>query len=135
MKKLFTLLLFAIATLIATPSDAQMTSDTITRPFNSIYQMSPNHNTRMNYNCSVSVTSTLLGTNSGYVYLETSPDYTTWTTLCRFGLSISGIASTISLSGQLSGIAKNSYYVQLRTGQSGVNTPTFTYLSGQEWWE
>jgi hypothetical protein len=135
MKKVFTLLLFAIGTLFVATSNAQMTSDTITRPFNTIWQMSNNYITRMDYNCSVSVTSTLLGTNSGYIYLESSGDYTTWTSLCKFGLSISGIASTISLSGELTGVAKNGYYVRLRTGQSGVNTPTFTYLSGQELWE
>lgn len=135
MKKLFTLLLFATATFFTPRVRAQMTSDTITRPFNTIWQMSDDHITRMDYNCAVTVTSTLLGTNSGYIYLESSGDYTTWTSLCKFGMSISGIASTITLSGELTGIARNGFYVRLRTASSGVNTPTFAYLAGQEFWE
>lgn len=103
-----------------------------TRSFNTSFQPSTTNVSFVSYSASISVTSTLLGTNSGNVFLEISSNDSDWDIIAQVGLSLSGVVSTAINSYHLSGYVPQGYYVRLRTTQSGTNGATITYLSGQE---
>jgi hypothetical protein len=107
-------------------------SSTQTRAFDTSFQPSTSRASNVGYSFSISVTSVLIGTNSGTVFLEISADNTNWTTIEQVGLSISGVVQTLAPSYNISGHVPLGYYVRLRTAQSGTNGATFTYLNGQE---
>lgn len=117
--------------LINTPSVGSPSASIVSRSFNSSFQLT--ENTIVNYSVSISVTSTLLGTNSGTVFLETSSDNSTWTVLPgQVGLSISGVASTVITTVTVGGYVQANHFVRIRTATSGANGATFTYITGQE---
>jgi hypothetical protein len=107
-------------------------SSTQSRSLNSAFQPSTTRPSNVSYSVSISVTSLLAGTNSGTVFLETSPDNSTWTTIAQCGLSIAGVAATQIASHCLSCYVPSGYYVRIRTAESGTNGADFDYLIGQE---
>lgn len=102
------------------------------RSLNTGFQPSTKRNTRVNYSVSIEVTSTLLGTNSGTVFIETSPDNSNWTTVSQVALQIAGVASTVKNTYAITGYVKKDYYVRIRTASAGANTATFAFLTGEE---
>lgn len=102
------------------------------RSLNTGFQPSTKRNTRVNYSVSIEVTSTLLGTNSGTVFIETSPDNSNWTTVSQVALQIAGVVSTVKNTYAITGYVKKDYYVRIRTASTGANTATFAFLTGEE---
>lgn len=102
------------------------------RSLNTSFQPSTKRNLRVNYSVSIEVVSTLLGTNSGDLFLETSPDNSNWTTVAQCGLSVAGVASTVKQTHAITGYVKKDYYVRLRTAEAGANGATFDYITGEE---
>lgn len=105
---------------------------TQSRTFNTSFQPSATSISNVSYSVSISVTSILLGTNSGNVFLEISSNDSDWTTIAQVGLSIAGVVATTINSYHLSGYVPAGYFVRLRTTESGTNGADFTYLFGQE---
>lgn len=90
-------------------------------------------NCLVNYCVSISVTSTLLGTNSGSVFLEISPDGSTgWVTIGKAGTSLSGVVSTVINTYMMPGEVPAGYYYRLRTSSTGTNGATYNSLAGQQ---
>ena len=108
------------------------TQSTTTPALNTSAQINASKNCLVSYSVSISVTSTLLGTNSGTVFLEISPDNTNWTTIAQVSNSVAGIASTTIPAFVLTGLVPAAYYRRLRTAQAGTNGATITSLGGQE---
>lgn len=88
----------------------------------------------VNYSVYAQVVSVLAGTNTADVYLEISPDNSTWTTISRSGISIAGVVSTSGNTQTVSGFVPKNYFVRIRTASTGVNagSAVFTYQNGQE---
>lgn len=109
------------------------------RSLNSVFQVSSTRNSTVNYSVDISCTSTLLGGQTGTVFLEicaTSGFSSGVQELCRFvnGNVVSlAIAITVTQvnTARLSGYVPVGYYVRIRTANT-TGTPTFTYDSGQE---
>ena len=107
-------------------------SSTQTRSFDTSFQPSTVRPSNVSYSVTISVTSLLVGTNSGTVFLEISADNTNWTTIEQVGVSIAGVASTQIITHNIAGHVPLGYYVRLRTSEAGTNGADFTYLNGQE---
>lgn len=95
-------------------------------------QIHATRNCIVSYPVSISVTSTLLGTNSGSVFLEISPDNSAWTGIAQVGNSVAGVVSTTIGTHVLTGMVPANYYRRLRTATAGTNGATITSLQGQE---
>jgi hypothetical protein len=108
------------------------TQSTVTPALNTSAQINASRNCIVNYSVSIAVTSTLLGTNSGTVFLEISSDNTNWTTIGQVSNSIAGVVSTSIPAFVLTGLVPANYYRRLRTAQAGTNGATITSLGGQE---
>lgn len=105
----------------------------VSRALNNTFQPSATNAVLVYYSFSISVTSTLLGTNSGTVSLQTSTHGSgSWTTKSQIGLSISGVVSTEIIYAVLSGFVAPGLDVRLLTAVAGANGATFTYITGQE---
>lgn len=103
-----------------------------TRALNTGIQLSTTNDLNVNYSVNISVTSTLIGTNTGTVFLETSPNNSTWTTVSQSGMSLAGVASTVANTQTIGGFVPLGYYIRIRTISTGANTAVFTYQIGQE---
>lgn len=93
-------------------------------------QIHATRNCIVSYPVSISVTSTLLGTNSGSVFLEISPDNSAWTGIAQVGNSVAGVVSTTIGTHVLTGMVPANYYRRLRTATAGTNGATITSLQG-----
>lgn len=104
-----------------------------TRTLNSAYQISSTKNSWAAYSVLVSVTSTLVGTNTGTVSLQISPTISgTYTIISQAALSIVGVAATNGNTQNLYGFIPAGYYAKIVTASTGANTAVFTYQTGQE---
>lgn len=109
------------------------------RTLNTIFQPNSTRDVLANYSVDVSTSATLLGGQTGTVFLEISLSSTFASgiqELARFvnGNSVSlAIAITLSqnVTGTLSGYIPAGYYCRLRTDNT-TGTPSFAYRSGQE---
>jgi hypothetical protein len=109
------------------------------RALNTIYQPSSTRDTLVNYSVDVSTSATLLGGQTGTVFLEISPSSTFASGVQEVGRFVNGnsvslaiaITVTQSVTGTLSGYVPSGFYVRLRTANT-TGTPTFNYRSGQE---
>lgn len=110
-----------------------------TRSLNTIFQVNATRDSLVIYSIDISCTSTLLGGQTGIVFLEISPSSTFSTgiqQICEFtnGNNVSlAIAITVTQTNTavLNGFIPSGYYVRLRT-TNVTGTPTFTYQYGQE---
>lgn len=111
----------------------------VTRPLNTIYQISGGHNAFFTYAIDIACQITLSGGQVGTVYVETADDDTFSTNIeevCRTvngnsGTVVVGISMTQNCTAQLSGMISAGKYVRIRT-QNNTGSPTFTWRSGQE---
>jgi len=111
------------------------TTNTVTRPINSTsYTISASQDQIVNYNVFAQVTSALVGNNTAYLYLETSPNNSTWTTIAQSGIGVSGLVSTMGNTQTLTGTVLKGYWVRIRQVATGANSGSavFTYQSGNE---
>lgn len=108
------------------------TATVVTRSLNSSFQISTTLDYNVSYSVLISISSLLTGNNVGTVFLETSPNNSTWTTICTSGLSLSGLAATITNTQTVNGFVPKTYYVRIRTTNSGTGSQTLTYQNGQE---
>ena len=116
------------------------TQSSVTRPLNTIFQISATRDNQVVYSVDITCTSSLLGGQTGRVYLEVSPSSTFASgiqEMCRFTNANSvalAIAITVTQTNTAvlsSHLIPASYYCRLRT-ENATGTPTFTYQSGQE---
>lgn len=109
------------------------------RSLNGCFQVSASRDALVNYSVDVSTSATLLGGQTGTVFLETFTDSSCTAgtqEVARFvnGNSVSlAIAVTVTqnLTGTLTGYVPAGRYVRLRT-ENTTGTPSFAYRSGQE---
>lgn len=110
-----------------------------TRSLNGCFQVSSARDALVNYSVDISTSATLLGGQTGTVFLETFTDSgcTSGTQeVARFvnGNSVSlaiAITVTQNLTGTLTGYVPAGRYLRLRT-ENTTGSPSFTYRSGQE---
>ena len=107
----------------------------VTRSFSSStgFQVSTTNNADVRYTVSIAATISLTTGQTGTVYLETSPNNSTWTTVTEFtngntGTLTIGLALAQTLAGQITAYVPAGYYVRLRS----TGTATNTYITGQE---
>lgn len=118
---------------------AARSQSSASRSLNTAFQIDSTRDGFVNYSVDIATTATLVGGQTGTVYLEIASDSgftTNVQELARFvnGNSVSlAIAITLNqnVTGTLSGYVPGAYYVRIRT-QNNTGTPTFTYRSGQE---
>ena len=118
---------------------AARSQSAVSRTLNTIFQPSTTRDTLANYAVDVATAATLIGGQTGTVYLEISLSSTFASGIqevARFanGNSVSlAIAITVNqlVTGTLTGYIPAGYYARLRT-ENTLGTPTFTYRSGQE---
>ena len=108
----------------------------VTRSFNSSFQPSTTRPSVVRYNIQIASSISLSGVNAGSIFLEISPDNSTWTTIgqttnSQGGGLVVGLSLTQTIANQLTADVPAGWYVRLRTSATS-GTPTFTYLSGQE---
>lgn len=99
------------------------------------FQVSTTSVTQVKYSISIAATLSITGGQTGTVFLETSPNNSTWTEVDRIsngntGILTVGLNITQTISGNVCAWVPAGYYVRLRSTSTG--TPTITYLSGQE---
>ena len=99
------------------------------------FQVSTTQYSFVSYCVQIASTLSLSGGQTGTVFLEISPDNSSWTEVTRFvngntGSLTVGLNTTQTIASQLSAYIPKGYYVRLRQTSSG--TPTITYISGQE---
>lgn len=104
-----------------------------TRSLNTSFQIDMDKDVAVIYTVSISASLTLSGGQTGQVFLEISPDNSTWQTISSAECSITGslvvgVAITNVSRQPNNGFVPRGYYVRLRTN----GTATFTYQSGQE---
>jgi len=93
------------------------------------YQVSTTRDAEVRYTVTISASATLGAGSAGTVFLESSPDNSTWTTVGQVTHSIAlGVIITIAETAQVSGYIPAGYYVRLRT----TGSATITYVTGQE---
>lgn len=110
-----------------------------TRSLNTIFQISSTRDSNVNYSVDVATTATLLGGQTGTVYLEISLSSTFASGIQELARFVNGntvslaIAITVNqnVTGTMSGYVPAGYYVRLRT-ENTTGSPSFTYRSGQE---
>jgi hypothetical protein len=113
------------------PSFTTRSASVSTPSLNTSFQVSTSNDALVFYPISISVVSTLLGTNIGNVELQTSADNSTWTTIAKISLSFAGVASTLVAIQMLNGYVPAGYHVKLLTSESGSNGATFIAEQGQ----
>lgn len=110
-----------------------------TRSLNSAFQISTTRDALVSYSVDIAATATLIGGQTGTVFLEYADDSGFTTNVketSRFlnGNSVSlAIAVTVNqnVTGTLSGLIPAAKYVRIRTANT-VGTPTFNFRSSQE---
>lgn len=110
-----------------------------TRTLNSAFQVSTARAAQVSYSVDVLCSATLLGGQTGTVFLEYADDSAFTTNVVEVCRAVNGntvslaIAVTIgqTVTAQLGGVIPVGKYVRLRTANT-TGTPTFTYRSGQE---
>jgi hypothetical protein len=117
---------------LPTPTSMSIGLTPVIRPLNSSFQVSTTRNAIVIYTVSITVVSALTGTNSGTVNLQISSNNSTWTTINLSYNSGAGVLSTNVQASPIFAVIPAGYYVRLNTTSTGVNTATFSYLSGQE---
>lgn len=105
----------------------------ITRSLNSSFQPNTSRPCMVTYTVRIAATLSLVTGQSGTVFLETSPDNSTWTEVSRIengntGSLTVGLNLTQTVASQVSSMVPTGYYARLRTN----GTATFTYVIGQE---
>lgn len=115
-------------------SQTAPTYSTTARTLNSSFRPSTTRPTRVSYTITHSITLTLILTSgSSMVYLEISPDNSTWTTISQAGYS-DGVAVAVALTktttNNVQGEIPSNYYARLRAVTSGAGSAAFT--CGQE---
>lgn len=111
----------------------------VARSLNSIFQVSSTRDSLVNYSVDISTSATLLGGQTGTVYLEISLSSTFASGIqevARFanGNSVAlAVAITVSqlVTAVITGYVPSGYYVRLRS-ENTVGAPSFTFRSGQE---
>lgn len=111
-------------------------SVSVTRTFNTAFQPATDRDVFVNYTVTIACTISLTTGQSGTLYLETSPDNTTWTEVTRVvntntGSLTLGLNLTSTNSGNLYGFVPQGYWARVRSS-SDVGTPTFTWIIGRE---
>lgn len=119
---------------VATRTMATPARSIVTSTASSGFTISITSDYNVNYSIYAQVSSALVGINTADVYLEISPNNSTWTTISRSGISIQGVLSTSGNTQTVSGFVPASYYVRIRTAATGANSGSavFTYQNGQE---
>lgn len=118
---------------------ADRTQSVASRSLNTAFQISSTRDCLANYSVDVSTSATLLGGQTGTVFLEIANDaaFTSGVQeLCRFvnGNTVSlaiAITVTQNVTGTMTGYVPSSKWARLRTANT-VGAPTFAYRSGQE---
>lgn len=105
----------------------------VSRSLDTSFQPSTTQLSQVNYTVQIAATLSLSGGQTGTVFLETSPNNSTWTEIGRFsngntGTLTIGLNTTQTLSAQISTYVPANYYVRLRTN----GTATMSYITGQE---
>lgn len=109
------------------------------RSLNTIFQISSTRDSLVNYSVDISTAATLIGGQTGTVYLQISTSSTFASGIQELGRSVNGnsvslaiaITVTQNVTGTMSGYVPSGYYCRLLT-ENTTGTPTFTYRSGQE---
>ncbi|SKA15573.1 hypothetical protein, partial [Sediminibacterium ginsengisoli] len=123
------------ATMLSTYTRKRQPSSA-TRSFNSSFQVSATKDASVRYSVEIACSISVSGGQAGVVFLEISPNNSTWTEAGRFsnsntGAVVIGLSVTSSVAGQISADVPAGYYVRLRTSAT-TGSPVFTYQSGQE---
>lgn len=107
-----------------------------TRTLNSSFQISTTNDVIVNYSIDVNATASLAGGQDGVVFLETSPNNSTWTTIDQ-GHNQNSVSLAIALTTvqnvtiHLGGMIPPAYWVRIRTSQA-TGTPSFAFRFGNE---
>ncbi len=110
------------------------------RSLNTIFQISATRDSQVVYSTDISCTSSLLGGQSGTVFLEISPSSTfssgiqelsEFTNSNAVALAIAITVVQINTAVLVGQLIPAGYYVRLRTANN-TGSPTFTFKSGQE---
>lgn len=117
------------------PYAFKRTPVSVTRPFNTSFQVSTTRFASVRYSIEISCTLSTGGGQSADAILEISPDNTNWTETGRYSINLGGLMGlTLTVSntntGQIMADVPEGYYVRIRTITSGGGT--VTYKSGQE---
>lgn len=103
---------------------------TVTRSFNSAFTPSATRDVLATYTVTIQMPLTLLGIIYGQVFLEISPNGTTWTSVGVLSNGNSAIVGSGAVSAQLSFLIPAGYQVRLRSVVQG--SVTITYNNGFE---
>jgi len=98
------------------------------RSLNSSFQTSTTKDAEVRYTVTISVTTGASSPQAGTVFLEYSPNGSTWTTIGQVTHQIDAGVMIIAETKQIGGYIPAGYYVRLRTS----GTATITYVTGQE---
>lgn len=128
------------STTMAFQNPSSRSQSAATRPLNTIFQISATRETQVVYSIDITCVSTLLGGQTGTVFLEISPSSTFASgvqEMCEF-TNANSVALAIAITVTQTNTAilsshsiPSGYYVRLRTA-STVGTPSFNYKAGQE---
>lgn len=102
------------------------------RTLNSSFQISTTNDVMVSYAIDIGVSISLLAGQSGTVFLESSPNNSTWTTMFsgnNQNAGVLGLSQTNTVT--LVGMIPTGYWVRLRTTNT-LGTPTFTFRFGNE---
>jgi len=121
----------------ATPGSPSFSNPT--RTLNSAFQPSTTRNALVSYSVDIACSATLIGGQTGTVFLEYADDSGFTTNVVEVGRFVNGnsvslaIAITVNQTntGTISGMIPANKYVRLRTANT-VGSPTFNYRVGQE---
>lgn len=97
------------------------------------FQVSATQTSNVNYTVQVASTLSLVTGQTGSIFLETSPNNSTWTEISRFsngntGTLTIGLSLTQTVTSQLNAFVPAGYYVRLRS----TGTSSSSYITGQE---
>lgn len=109
------------------------------RSLNSAFQISSTRNAAVSYSVDIACTATLIGGQTGTVYLEYADDSGFTTNVKEIGRAVNGNSVSLALAVTLNqtntapigGLIPAGKYVRIRT-QNNTGTPTFTFRSAQE---
>lgn len=118
---------------------AGRSQSTSSRSLNSIYQVSTTRDSLLSYSIDISCTLSLIGGQTGTVFLEMATNSGFTTGVQELGRFVNGNTGTLTIglnisqncTGNLNGYVPAGNYVRIRT-ENTVGTPTFNYRSGQE---
>lgn len=118
------------------PTSPSYSTSTVSRSLNTAFVPSATRPAFVNYTVDIVATITLTGGQTGTVFLETSPDNSTWTTILsgtsgNTGALTIGLSLTSTGTVTLSGFVPANYYARIRTANT-TGTPSFSYRSGLE---